>query len=98
MMLSDLRISNRVSRCCLVLSETSGDQLWIPAGFAHGFITLTPDTMISYKVTSVYSAEHDLGIKWDDPAIGIDWPKFDHYSLSDKDKKLPLLRDLPPYF
>ena len=82
----------------LVLSEENGEQLWIPAGFAHGFITLSTDTVISYKVTSVYSAEHDRGIKWDDPAIGIEWPKFDHYWLSEKDQKQPLLNELQSYF
>lgn len=82
----------------LVLSEENGEQLWIPEGFAHGFVTLSPNTVISYKVSSVYSAEHDRGLKWNDPAIGIAWPKFDDYWLSDKDKKQPLLSDMPSYF
>jgi dTDP-4-dehydrorhamnose 3,5-epimerase len=80
------------------LSEENGDQLWIPPGFAHGFMTLHPDTVISYKVTSVYSAAHDRGVKWDDPAIGITWPKMDQYLLSEKDLKQPLLADVPPCF
>ena len=81
-----------------VLSAENGDQLWVPVGFAHGFITLSPDTVISYKVTSVYSAEHDRGVRWDDPAIGIEWPTMDQYLLSDKDKTQPYLADLPSYF
>ena len=81
-----------------VLSAENGDQLWVPVGFAHGFITLSPDTVISYKVTSVYSAEHDRGVRWDDPAIGVEWPTMDQYLLSDKDKTQPYLADLPSYF
>ncbi|QNP82820.1 dTDP-4-dehydrorhamnose 3,5-epimerase [Agrobacterium tumefaciens] len=80
------------------LSSDNGEQLWIPAGFAHGFITLVDDTVISYKVTALYSAAHDRGVKWDDPAIGINWPKMENFVLSDKDAKQPLLSDLPEYF
>ena len=80
------------------LSSDNGEQLWIPAGFAHGFITLVNDTVISYKVTAPYSAAHDRGVKWDDPAIGINWPKMENYVLSDKDAKQPLLSELPEYF
>lgn len=80
------------------LSPENGAQLWVPAGFAHGFMTLQPDTIISYKVTAPYSAEHDRGLRWDDPAIGISWPRMDGYVLSDKDKKQPLLSELPSYF
>ncbi|NTC81389.1 dTDP-4-dehydrorhamnose 3,5-epimerase [Agrobacterium tumefaciens] len=83
----------------LELSKENGDQLWIPAGFAHGFATLAPDTVLSYKVTAPYSAEHDRGLLWNDRDIGIDWPiKLDTVVLSDKDRAQPKLFDLPTYF
>lgn len=81
------------------LSADNGEQLWIPPGFAHGFATLVPDTIIHYKVTAPYAAESDRGLKWDDPAIGIDWPVAPGTALlSDKDQKQPLLADLPVSF
>ncbi len=81
------------------LTAENGEQLWVPAGFAHGFCTLAPDTVISYKVTDYYSPEHDRGLLWNDPAIGIDWPvSSDVAILSDKDKRQPNLVDLPASF
>lgn len=81
------------------LSPENGMQLWVPAGFAHGFATLEPNSVISYKVTAPYSPQHDRGIAWNDPVIGIRWP-FDERDmvLSDKDKTLPRLADLPSDF
>ena len=81
------------------LTPENGDQLWVPAGFAHGFATLAPDSIIHYKVTAPYSAAHDRGVLWNDPAIGIDWPLPEGQAvLSDKDKVQPRLADLPPSF
>jgi dTDP-4-dehydrorhamnose 3,5-epimerase len=81
------------------LSAANGQQLWVPRGFAHGFCTLRPDTVISYKVTAYYSAEHDKGVACDDPAIGIDWPDCaDPETLSAKDRIQPKLAELPAYF
>ncbi|UXS03426.1 dTDP-4-dehydrorhamnose 3,5-epimerase [Agrobacterium tumefaciens] len=80
------------------LTPESGDQLWVPAGFAHGFMTLVDDTMISYKVTAPYSAANDRGLRWDDPEIGITWPDMGSYILSDKDARQPCLADLPESF
>lgn len=81
------------------LSAESGSQLLIPVGFAHGFCTLEPDTEILYKVTGYYSADHDHGIAFDDPALGIAWPvPRGEAVLSDKDLRLPRLADLPSYF
>lgn len=81
------------------LTAQNGTQLWVPTGFAHGFCTLVPDTVISYKVTAPYSPENDKGLSWDDAAIGIDWPSVANpETLSPKDSKQPLLRDLPDYF
>ena len=81
------------------LTPANGRQLWVPPGFAHGFCTLAPDTVIAYKVTDYYSAECDKGLAWDDPEIGIAWPDIaDPETLSAKDRKQPLLADLPAYF
>ena len=83
----------------LVLSPEECNQLWVPVGFAHGFCTLEPDTIISYRVTSYYNAECDKGLAWDDPEIGVDWPPVaDPDTLSTKDRSQPRLADLPPYF
>jgi len=81
------------------LSAESGRQLFIPVGFAHGFCTLEPDTEILYKVSAYYSAVHDHGLAFDDPALGIAWPVQPGQAiLSDKDWKLPRLAELPPFF
>lgn len=81
------------------LTPENGDQLWIPPGFAHGFATLVPDSVIFYKVTAPYSAAHDRGLLWNDPEIGIDWPlETGQAVLSDKDKVQPRLADLTPSF
>lgn len=81
------------------LTPETCNQLWIPAGFAHGFCTLLPDTIVSYKVTNYYSPEHDKGLLWNDSAVGISWPDVaDVETLSGKDKVQPLLADLPPHF
>jgi len=84
----------------LELSAENGKQLLIPAGYAHGFVTLEPNCEIAYKVDAYYSAECDGGIAWDDSTIGINWPKIDSNPvLSDKDRTLPplsaLLIDFP---
>ncbi|HUA54796.1 MAG TPA: dTDP-4-dehydrorhamnose 3,5-epimerase [Candidatus Sulfotelmatobacter sp.] len=83
----------------LRLNADDPSQLLIPVGFAHGFCTLEPDTEVMYKVSAVYSPEHDKGILWNDPALGIAWPVDPaHAVLSDKDKRNPKLADLPSYF
>jgi dTDP-4-dehydrorhamnose 3,5-epimerase len=79
------------------LSSANWQQLWIPAGFAHGFVTLEEDTEVLYKVDAYYDRETDAGIAWDDPALGIDWPVNDPI-LSDKDRKAPRLADVAPPF
>jgi len=83
-----------------LLTPENGKQLWMPPGFAHGFCSLEPDSVIAYKVAcSYYDLECDKGLAWDDPAIGIRWPDVaDTQTLSTKDQQQPLLTDLPAYF
>jgi dTDP-4-dehydrorhamnose 3,5-epimerase len=81
------------------LSADNGDQLFVPAGFAHGFCTLVPNTEVFYKVDHVYSANHEQGLNWSDPALGIHWPVTESQAiLSERDKALPMLGALPDYF
>lgn len=81
------------------LSADNGCQLWVPPGFAHGFCTLEPNSILSYKVTDYYSPEHDRGLLWNDPDIGIEWPvAADKAVLSAKDKVQPRLAELETNF
>lgn len=80
------------------LSAENGAQLWIPEGFAHGFQTLEPNTILHYKVTAPYSAKDDRGLLWNDPTIGIEWPWAGDAILSAKDQVQPTLADLPVSF
>ncbi len=83
----------------MVLSGENGRQMLIPEGFAHGFCTLESNTHLVYKLSAPYSPEHDKGLLWNDPALGIDWPVAQNEAkLSPKDKALPLLADLPDCF
>jgi len=76
----------------LELSAANRRQLLVPAGFAHGFMTLEPDTEVIYKVSADYSEPHDAGLRWDDPSLAIDWPPTVAAPvLSDRDRALPLL-------
>lgn len=83
-----------------VMVELSGDnhrQLWIPQGFAHGFVVLEDNTLFSYKCTDIYSKEHDRGVLWSDPALGIEWG-VENPIVSEKDQKHPLFADVPKEF
>ena len=78
-----------------VLSAQAWNQLLVPIGFAHGFMTLEPDTEVIYKVSNYYAPDHDKGLLWNDPALGISWPIADTEAvLSEKDRKLPRLAEL----
>ncbi|HKH02659.1 MAG TPA: dTDP-4-dehydrorhamnose 3,5-epimerase [Bradyrhizobium sp.] len=81
------------------LSVENWMQIWIPAGFAHGYCTLEPNTEVIYKVTDYYAPDCDRGIKWDDEALGIKWPiRPDNVKLSEKDRTQPALKDMAPAF
>lgn len=77
------------------LSSANKRQLYIPPGFAHGFCVTSPHALFAYKVTETYRPESEVGVRWDDPALGITWP-IAAPALSAKDAALPLLADIPP--
>lgn len=74
------------------LTAENKKMLYVPAGCAHGFLTLEPNSELQYKVDNHYSKEHDRSIRWNDPEIGIDWGISDPI-LADKDRNAPLLSD-----
>jgi dTDP-4-dehydrorhamnose 3,5-epimerase len=83
----------------VILSAENGRQLFVPAGFAHGYCTLEPDTEVFYKVDAPYSREHERGLRWNDPALAISWPVAEASAvLLERDRLQPLLADLPEYF
>lgn len=83
----------------LTISASAWNQILVPEGFAHGFLTLEPNTEVLYKVSAPYSPAHDRAIRFDDPVIGINWPLHGLSPiLSAKDRAAPLLRDAPPVF
>jgi dTDP-4-dehydrorhamnose 3,5-epimerase len=77
----------------VTLSSDNKRQLYIPPGFAHGFCVLSERALFAYKCTDFYSAPNELGVAWDDPDIGIDWP-IDSPQLSAKDRKNRRLKDI----
>lgn len=81
------------------LTAAGGEQLYVPVGFAHGFVTLTDHAEVAYKTSDYYSPQCDGGIVWNDPIIGVQWPisNFEPI-LSDKDQKLGLLQDFTSLF
>ena len=75
------------------LSDRNNTMFFIPPGFAHGFLTLSDNAHFTYKCTNYYSPEHDAGIIWNDPDLGIEWPVKD-VRVSEKDAELPFLKDI----
>lgn len=97
----DIRVNSPTygRHVAIELSSGNGKQLWVPPGFAHGYVTLEEGCEVIYKVTDYYAPDNDRGIAWDDPALGIDWlisPA--EIILSDKDRKHPCLADAAPAF
>ena len=81
------------------VSAENRKQIFIPAGFAHGFCTLEIDTHVFYKVSAFYSPPNDFGVAWDDPDLGIDWPVAPSKAvLSDKDSRMPAFKSLLGFF
>ena len=82
-----------------VISAENWKQVLVPIGFAHGYVTLEPDTEVLYKTTDFYSPEHDRGIIWSDPDLGIDWEiEKGQVILSEKDRALPPLSQVTDFF
>jgi dTDP-4-dehydrorhamnose 3,5-epimerase len=80
------------------LTADNGRQFFVPRGFAHGYAVLEDDTLLSYKCDNLYSPGAERGLRFDDPALGIEWPDFGgEFILSEKDKKHPLLKDIEPW-
>ncbi len=81
------------------LGAADGEQIYCPRGFAHGFVTLEPDTEVMYKVDAYYAPELDFGVRWDDADLAIAWPfPPESLVLSEKDRGLPRFRELPAIF
>ncbi|MBK5967694.1 MULTISPECIES: dTDP-4-dehydrorhamnose 3,5-epimerase [Thiorhodovibrio] len=80
---------------CL-LSEENKHQFWVPAGFAHGYLVTAEDALFSYKCTDSYHPETQFSVRWDDPAIGIDWPLSGPPTLSDADRNALPLAEIAP--
>jgi len=80
------------------LSDSLWNQIFVPAGFAHGFCTLEPDTHVLYKLTAHYAPEFERGVRWDDPDLAIPWPAMDGYVLSDRDREWPTLSEFESPF
>ena len=81
----------------VTLSAENKRQFWVPVGFAHGFLVTSETALFAYKCSDYYHPENEFSVRWDDPAIGIDWPLIDRTppELSNKDNTAPCLSDLP---
>jgi dTDP-4-dehydrorhamnose 3,5-epimerase len=74
------------------LTEENGRMLFVPEGLAHGFQTLVDGAVVAYQISVAYSAEHARGVRWDDPAFGIEWPPAAERTLSERDRTFPDFR------
>jgi dTDP-4-dehydrorhamnose 3,5-epimerase len=85
--------------CSVILSEENMHQFLIPQGFAHGFVVLSEEAIFAYKVDNYYAPQCEGGIRYDDPALGLDWQLPEEMlQLSDKDLALPFLSQIKPPF
>lgn len=83
----------------VVLSADNRKQVFVPKGFAHGYLTLEPSTEVLYKVSDYYSREHEAALAWDDPAIGVEWGGDAAAPImTERDRRAPRLADLGPIF
>lgn len=81
------------------LTAVRGETIFVPKGFAHGYCTLEPDCLVTYKVSAFYAPDVDFGIAWNDPDLAIKWPfPVDRITLSAKDKAQPRLKDITTPF
>ena len=81
--------------CGVILSSKNKNQLWIPSGFAHGFLSLTEQVEIIYKVTNYWHKSFERSLRWDDPIINIQWPNMSRdFIISDKDRKAKTISDI----
>jgi dTDP-4-dehydrorhamnose 3,5-epimerase len=79
----------------VTLSAENKRQFYAPPGFAHGFVVLSESALFHYKCTDFYSAKDELGFRWEDPAVGIQWPSVEHTILSRRDAASPRLSEIP---
>ena len=93
----DLRVGSRTfgKWVGFTMTGASKRQIYIPPGFAHGFCVTSENAIFSYKCTELYRPEAELGVRWDDPGVGVAWPLATSPTLSAKDSAFPLLRDIP---
>lgn len=77
----------------VTLSDANHRQFWVPPGYAHGFVVLSESADFEYKCTDYYQPQHEVGVIWNDPEVGIEWP-IENPKLSEKDLKLPTLAEL----
>ena len=78
------------------LDSERGQRLWVPEGFAHGFVVISPIADVVYLQSAPFDPEGDRVLRWNDPSIGIEWPVMvDEFTISEKDKNAPLLSELP---
>lgn len=96
----DLRRSSPNYRKCYSIELTAHgfEQVYVPGGFAHGFCTLDPETIVAYHVDRPYSADCDAAILWNDASLEVPWPPFAGAAISAKDAAAPRLSDIPPPF
>ncbi len=82
-----------------IVSADNWRQIYVPVGFAHGFVTLEPNTEVLYKVTAFYTPQHERGIRWNDPKLAIDWQVTEGAAvLSERDRKHPTLAEMTDLF
>ncbi len=78
------------------MDSERGQRLWVPEGFAHGFVVISPIADVLYLQSAPFDPEGDRVLRWNDPSIGIEWPvMLDEFTISEKDKNAPLLSELP---